>query len=152
MKTLLWAVAVLAIEVWLLWGYFAVTGMGRMASTTVALALLVGNASVMVWLGFVSGFEQTWRRLLLTVIGCIVVTYAALVVASVLMQPQYPQATGIFPQVVSCVKQNPDHPTSDRNWQPTLIVTVEPGRDPGRVREYRVLGCRLYYYYHRYFR
>src|SRR5215204_6936684 len=40
----------------------------------------------------------------------------------------------------------------DRNWQPTLIVTVEPGRDPGQVREYRVLGCRLYYYYHRYFR
>ena len=64
--------------------------------------------------------------------------------------PQYPQATGIFPQVVSCVNQNPDPPTSDPHWQPALRVKVEPVRDPGRVREYRVLGCRLYYY-HRYF-
>ena len=72
-------------------------------------------------------------------------------VASVLMQPRYPQATGIVPQVVSCVNQNPDHSTSDPNWKPTLRVKVEPVRDPGRVREYRVLGCRLYYY-HRYFR
>jgi hypothetical protein len=87
MRTLLWAVGVLAIEVWLLWGYFAVTGMGRMFSTTVVIALLVGNVSVMVWLGFVSGFEQTWRRLLLTIIGCIVVTYAALVVAAVVDLP-----------------------------------------------------------------
>ena len=67
MKTLLWAVAVLAIEVLLVWGYFAVVGEGRMFSANVALALLVGTGSVMVWLGFVSGFEQTWRRLLLTI-------------------------------------------------------------------------------------
>jgi hypothetical protein len=87
MKTLLWAVVVLALEVWLLWGYFAVTGMGRMFSTTVAIALLVGTVSVMVWLGFVSGFEQTWRRLLLPIIGCIVVTYAALVVVAVVDLP-----------------------------------------------------------------
>jgi hypothetical protein len=26
-------------------------------------------------------------------------------VASVLMQPRYPQATGIFPQVISCVPE-----------------------------------------------
>jgi hypothetical protein len=62
-----------------------------------------------------------------------------------------PQTSGIFPQVVSCVNENPDPPTSDPHWQPTLRVKVEPNRDPGRVREYRVLGCRLYYY-HRYFR
>ena len=43
MKTLLWAVPVLALEVLLLWRYFAVVGMGRMVSTTVALALLVGT-------------------------------------------------------------------------------------------------------------
>jgi hypothetical protein len=49
--------------------------------------LLVGMVSVMVWLGFVSGFEQTWRRLLLTMMGCIVVTYAALVVAAVIDLP-----------------------------------------------------------------
>jgi hypothetical protein len=72
-------------------------------------------------------------------------------VASVLMQPRYPQATGIFPQVVSCVQENPPHSHSDPNWQPTLSVKVEPVRDAGRVREYRVLGCRLYYY-HRFFR
>jgi hypothetical protein len=82
MRTLLWAVAVLALEVLLLWGYFGVTGMGRMASTTVALALLVGNVSVMVWLGFVSGFGQTLMRLLVAVLGCIILTYAALVVAA----------------------------------------------------------------------
>jgi hypothetical protein len=72
-------------------------------------------------------------------------------VASVLMQPRYPQATGIFPQVVSCVPEHPPQRHTGPNWQPTLKVTVEPGRDPGRVREYRVLGCRLYYY-HRHFR
>ena len=77
----------LAIEVLLLWGYFAVVGEGRMFSANVALALLVGTVSVMVWLGFVSGFEQTWRRLLLTIIGCIVATYAALVVAALVDLP-----------------------------------------------------------------
>ena len=87
MKTLLWAVAVLALEVLLLWGYFAVVGMGRMFSTIVVLALLVGTVSVVVWLGLVSGFEQTWRKLLLTIIGCIVLTYAALVVVAVVDLP-----------------------------------------------------------------
>jgi hypothetical protein len=80
-------------------------------------------------------------------VGWIVAAYAMYE----LTQPRYPQATGIFPQVVSCVRENPNPPTSDRKWQPTLRVKVEPVRDPGRVREYRVLGCRLYYY-HRYFR
>lgn len=42
-----------------------------------------------------------------------------------------PQTSGIFPQVVSCVNENPDHPTSDPHWQPTLGVKVEPVRDPG---------------------
>ena len=82
MRTLLWAVAVLALEVLLLSGYFAVVGGGQMVSRNVALALLVGTVSVVVWLGFKNGFEQTWRRLLLTIIGCIVVTYAALVVVA----------------------------------------------------------------------
>jgi hypothetical protein len=81
MKTLLWAVAVLALEVLLLWGYFAVVGMERMVSTTVALALLVGTVSVVVWLGFDSGFGQTLKTLLVAVLGCIILTYAALVVA-----------------------------------------------------------------------
>ena len=83
MKTMLWAVAVLALEVLLLWGYFAVVGMGRMVSTNVAVALLVGMVSVVVWLGFDSGFGETLQRLLLAVVGCIILTYAALVAAFV---------------------------------------------------------------------
>jgi hypothetical protein len=87
MKTLLWAVVVLALEVLLLSGYFAVVGMGRMVSTTVALALLVGTVSVVVWLGYDSGFGQTLKRLLVAVLGCIILTYAALVVAAVVDLP-----------------------------------------------------------------
>jgi hypothetical protein len=87
MRTLLWAVAVLYLEVLLISGYFAVVDGGQMVSRNVALALLVGTVSVVMWLGFDSGFAQTWRRLLLTIIGCIVVTYAALVVAAVVDLP-----------------------------------------------------------------
>jgi hypothetical protein len=65
--------------------------------------------------------------------------------------PSYTQTTGIFPQVVSCVPQHePDRHTGP-NWEPTLKVMVEPVRDPGRVREYRIFGCSLFYY-HQYFR
>jgi hypothetical protein len=87
MKTLLWAVVVLALEVLLLSGYFAVVGMGRMVSTTVVLALLVGTVSLVVWLGYDSGFGQTLKRLLVAVLGCIILTYAALVVAAVVDLP-----------------------------------------------------------------
>jgi hypothetical protein len=80
MKMLLWAVVVLALEVLLLVGYFAVGGVGQMVSTNVALALLVGTVSVMVWLGFKNDFEWTLKRLLLAVGGCVILTYAALVV------------------------------------------------------------------------
>jgi len=87
MKTLLWAVAVLALEVLLLWGYFTVVGMGRMVSTTVVLALLVGTVSVVVWLGFNYGFERALHRLVLAVVGCVILTYAALVVAALVDLP-----------------------------------------------------------------
>ncbi len=80
-----------------------------------------------------------------------IITVFTVLAISAFLRPSHPQATGIFPQVVSCVNENPDHRPSDPHWQPTLRVKVEPNRDPGRVREYRVLGCRLYYY-HRYFR
>jgi hypothetical protein len=82
MKTLLWAVAVLALEVLLLSGYFAVVGVGQMVSTNVALALLVGTVSVMVWLGFKNDFEWTLKRILLAVGGCVILTYAAMVVVA----------------------------------------------------------------------
>ena len=81
-RMLLWAVMVLAIEVLLVWGYIALVDGRRIFSTYVALALLVGTVSVMVWLAFVNDFEETWGKLLLTIIGCIVVSYAALVVVA----------------------------------------------------------------------
>jgi hypothetical protein len=88
MRTLLWAVAVLALEVLLLWGYFAVVGVEGVVGRNVALALLVGTVSVVVWLGFRgNGFGETLQRLLLAVVGCVVVTYAALVVAALVDLP-----------------------------------------------------------------
>lgn len=80
-----------------------------------------------------------------------IITVSTVLVISAFIPRITPQTSGIFPQVVSCVNQNPDRPTSDPHWQPTLRVKVEPVRDPGRLREYRVLGCRLYFY-HRHFR
>jgi hypothetical protein len=82
MRTLLWAVVVLALEVLLLSGYFGVLEMGYPVSTHAALALLVGTVSVVVWLGFKNGFERTLHRLVLAVVGCVILTYAALVVAA----------------------------------------------------------------------
>jgi hypothetical protein len=126
---LLWAVGVLAIEVLLLWGYFALVEVGSLASySSVALALLVGTLSVMVWLGFAQGFEQTWRRLLLTVIGCVVVTYAALVVAGPLLE---------LPAVVVCERG------------PTPNVEVSSTRIHGYFEERRVGPCVTYTHHSR---
>jgi hypothetical protein len=83
MRTMLWAVGVLALEILLICGYFSLVGVEQMASRNVALASLVVTVSVIVWLGFDSGFGQTLKRLLLAVVGCIIVTYAALVAALV---------------------------------------------------------------------
>jgi hypothetical protein len=80
MKMLRWAVGVLALEILLIWGYFSLVG-GQMISRNVALASLVVTVSVIVWLGYDSGFGHTLTRLLLAVVGCIILTYAALVVA-----------------------------------------------------------------------
>jgi hypothetical protein len=98
MKALLWAVAVLALEVLLLWGYFAVIGMGRMACANVAVALLVGTASVLMWLGFRSGFGQTLKRLLVAVLGCIILSYGALVVLAVVDLPTALRRRGLTPE------------------------------------------------------
>jgi hypothetical protein len=87
MRTLLWAVVVLALEVLLLCGYFGVLEMGYPVSTNVALALLVGTVSVVVWLGFKNGLERTLHRIVLAVVGCVILTYAALVVAAVVDLP-----------------------------------------------------------------
>jgi hypothetical protein len=122
MKTLLWAVAVLALEVLLLSGYFAVVGVGPIVSRNVALALLVGTVSVVVWLGFKNGFEQTWRRLLLAIIGCIVLTYAALVVAGPLLD---------LPTALVCERGRTE-------------VEATPHILGGRFEEYRVGYCVFY--------
>jgi hypothetical protein len=82
MRTVLWVVGVLALEVLLVWGYFTVVGDGQMASTNVVLALLVGTVSVVVWLGFKNDRERTLHRIVLAVVGCVILTYAALVVAA----------------------------------------------------------------------
>jgi hypothetical protein len=87
MRTVLLAIAVLALEILLIWGYFTMVGMGQMFSATVALALLLGAASVLAWLGFDSGFGQALKRLLLAVVGCVIVTYSALVVVALVDLP-----------------------------------------------------------------
>jgi hypothetical protein len=87
MRTMLWAVGVLALEILLIWGYFSLVGVEQMVSRNVALASLVVTVSVIVWLGFDSGFGQTLKRLLFAVVGCIIVTYAALVVAALVDLP-----------------------------------------------------------------
>jgi len=118
MKTLLWAAVVLAFEVLLLWGYFAVVGMGQMFSATVAVALLLGTVSVLVWLGFDSGFGQALKRLLLAVLGCIVVTYSALVVAALVD----------LPTALVCERGRTE-------------VEATPTIQGGRFEEYRVGPC-----------
>ena len=86
MKTFLWAVVVLALEVLLLCGYLGVVGVKGTLGRNVPLALLVGTVSVVVWLGFNSGFERTLKRLVRAVVGCIIVTSAVLMVVSVFVE------------------------------------------------------------------
>ena len=120
---MLWAVAVLALEVLLLSGYFAVVGVGQMVSRNVALALLVVTVSVVVWLGFNSGFARTLKRLLLAVVGCIVLTYVALVMAGPLWD---------VPVAVVC----------DRG--PMKNVVVSSTVSGGYFEEHRVGPCVAY--------
>jgi hypothetical protein len=102
----------LALEVLLVWGYFAVVGEGRMVSTPVVVALLVGTVSVVVWLGFDSGFEQTLHRLVLAVVGCVILTYAAMMVAGTLVQ---------IPTAVVCDRRPP-------STEVQITSTVPEGR------------------------
>ena len=50
-------------------------------------------------------------------VGLVGVLVAIVVAGILLSRPLYPQATGNFPQVVSCVQENPDPQSSD-NWRP----------------------------------
>ena len=121
MRTLLWAVVVLALEVLLLCGYLGVLEMGYPVSTNVALALLVGTVSVVVWLGFKNGFERTLHRLVLAVVGCVILTYAALVVAAFVD----------LPTALVCERGRTD-------------VEATPHILGGRFEEHRVGPCVLY--------
>jgi hypothetical protein len=123
MKTLLWAVGVLAFEVLLVLGYFAVVGMGPIVSTTVVLALLVVADSVVVWLGLKSGFAWTLKRLLLAVVGCGILTYGALVVAGPLWE---------VPAAVVC----------DRG--PTKNVEISSTAAGGYFEEHHIGPCVTY--------
>jgi uncharacterized membrane protein len=100
MKTLLWAVVVLALEVLLICGAVALLGVwGPLLSTPVVVALLVGVVSVVVWLGFKNGFAHTLKRLVLAVVGCVILTYAALAAISTLVQ---------IPTAVVCDRRAPN--------------------------------------------
>jgi len=123
MKTLLWAAVVLALEVLLLSGYFGVLEMGYPVSTNVALALLVGTVSVLVWLGFNNGFERTLHRIVLAVVGCVILTYAALVVAGPLVE---------VPAAVVC----------DRG--PTKNVEISSTAAGGYFEEHHIGPCVTY--------
>ena len=113
MRTLLWAVVVLALEVLLLCGAVALLGVwGPLLSTPLVVALLVGVVSVVVWLGFKNGFEQTLHRLVLTVVGCVILTYAAMAVADTLVQ---------IPTAVVCDRRAP-------NTEVQITSTAPQGR------------------------
>jgi hypothetical protein len=80
-------------------------------------------------------------------VSIVVVIVLAVLIVVFGAQIPHGQNTGIFPQVVSCVPEHPPQRHTGPDWQPTLKVTVEPARDPGRVREYHVFGCTFYDYF-----
>ena len=109
---------VLAVEALLVWGYFSLVEWETPVMRTPVLALLVGTGSMLVWLVFKNGFEQALYRIVLAVVGCIVLTYATLVVA-VLVD---------LPTAVVCERGRTE-------------VEAEPHILGGRFEEYRVGPC-----------
>jgi hypothetical protein len=100
MKMVLWAAVVIALEVLLICGAVALMGIwGPLLSTPVLVALLFGTASMVVWLGFKNGFEQTLKRLVLAAVGCVVLTNAALAAVGTLVQ---------IPTAVVCDRRAPN--------------------------------------------
>jgi hypothetical protein len=85
--------------------------------------LLVVTVSVVVWLGFDGGFGQTLARLLLAVVGCTILTYAALVVAVPLWD---------VPVAVVCGRG------------PTKNVQVSSTQAGGHFEEHRIGPCVTY--------
>jgi hypothetical protein len=121
MKTfLLWAATVLALEVLVVWGYFALVD--GIAGGNAVLVLLVGTVLVVMWLGFNRGFGPTLKRLLLAVLVCVIGTYAVLVVAGPLLD---------LPTALVCERGRTD-------------VETTPTIEGGRFEEYRVGPCVFY--------
>jgi hypothetical protein len=82
--------------------------------------------------------------ILLAAVG--VFTIATAVGACAIVTQPYQEASGVLPQVVLCARQHPEPPASD-NWKPPVRVRIETNRGPGRIREFRVSRCTLYYYH-----
>jgi len=123
LRALIGAVGILAIEVLLLWGYFTLVGVGAglaiVTNRAAAIAFLVGTVSVIVWFGFMWGF----RRLVLTVAGCVVLSYGALVLT-------------VFVDL-------PDAVVCERG-RPKPNVALSSPRPHGYFAKTHVLGCTLY--------
>ena len=114
MKTALWAALVLAIEVLLLSGYFGILEMGYPIMTNAWRALVIGTVSLVIWLGYKNGFEQTLHRIVLAVVGCIIFTYVVLLAD--------------LPTAVVCERGRTE-------------VEATPHIQGGRFEEYRVGPC-----------
>jgi|SRR5215216_1310041 len=125
-KLLVAAMGVLAVEVLLVWGYFAwveVVASGSFAgitNRTVQVAFLSGAVSLLIWLGFVWGFE----RLVLAAVACIVITYGALVAVAFVDHPG----------VLVCNRQAPAH----------IVVSSTRSEAGGYFEKHRVGPCVTY--------
>ncbi len=120
MKRLLAGVAgVTATLVLLAWGYSALVGLGPPSPTSgaVAMALLVGTISGVIWFGFAWG----WGRLLITGLACIVLTYGGVVVLAI----------ADLPTALVCERGRTD-------------VEATPHITGGRFEERRVGPCVFY--------
>jgi len=125
MKITLWTVVVIALEVLLVCGAFASFAIGGpLLSTTVVVALLVGVVSVVVWIGYISVFEQTLHILVVVIVACVILTYAALAIVATFVQ---------IPTAVVCDRRAP-------NTEVHITSTAPQGRF---VKSY-VGGCVLY--------
>jgi hypothetical protein len=125
MKITLWTVVVIALEVLLVCGAFASFAIGGpLLSTTVVVALLVGVVSVVVWIGYISVFEQTLHILVVVIVACVILTYAALAMVTTFAQ---------IPTAVVCDRRAP-------NTEVHITSTAPQGRF---VKSY-IGACVLY--------
>jgi len=70
-----------------------------------------------------------------------IVVGVALFLAWQVRSPHYLDATGIVPQVVTCIDPKPAHKSE------TIVVKLRTERKKGRISAYHFLGCTWYYYH-----